>query len=75
MSRNEKTVFLVDYKCKEAKPGRNVVVAYSAMDAQKLFFKHWKEGYEAGEFSISSKELESIRIEPLCSYMELIGRY
>lgn len=73
--KEEKIVFLVEYKCKDASPGRNIVVAYNLMDAQKLFFKRWKSGYEAGEFAVPPEDLESINFQPWCPYWEMIGRY
>lgn len=68
--------FVVEYKCKEAIPGRHIVVAYNANDAINLFFKNWDNKYQAYEVNISKEELENIEVREWCDYWEgMIGRF
>ena len=68
--------YALEFSCREAKPGRHIVVAFDGHDALNLFFKNWTEKYEAGEVDIPPDELQDISILEWCSYWEgMLGRF
>jgi hypothetical protein len=71
-----KKCYILEFQCREARPGRHVVIAYNGHQALNIFLKHWKEGFEAGEFDIPADELQNLRVEEWCGYWDgMLGRF
>lgn len=71
----EKKVYLIEYTCNDDVKRRAVIIAYNLLDAEEVFFMHWRSDYELGDIPVMPEDLKEIKISEWCSYWDLHGRF
>ena len=65
------TCYLIEFACKNASPGRVIVIAPNCCEAINKFLANWDADYEEGLCDIPAVELERLEAKPWCKETDL----